>query len=152
MVAAEVKSLAQRSRQSAEHIADLISGLQKKSDAASTAMVQAGKAVADGSAALTDTLQIFNNLGSAVDDITKNMEMVASATEEQAASFEEITASVNEMSSLVKETSKDALNSSATSEEALAMVDQITSVISEINQAVGMINSEMGRFRFREAI
>ena len=152
VVAAEVKSLAQRSRQSAEHIADLISGLQSKSNEASNAMAQAGKAVADGSAALADTLQIFTNLGTAVDDITVKMEMVASATEEQAASFEEITASVNEMSILVKETSKDAVNSSATSEEALAMVDQITLVITDINKAVGNINSEMGRFKYKTTI
>ncbi|HOJ96551.1 MAG TPA: methyl-accepting chemotaxis protein, partial [Methanospirillum sp.] len=149
VVAAEVKSLAQRSRQSAEHIADMISDLQKKSDAASGAMAEAGTAVAEGSAALTETLGIFNTLTTSVEDITRNMEMVASATEEQAASFEEITASVNEMSLLVKDTAKDALNSSATSEEALAVVDQITRVINEINQVVSTIGAEMKKFSYR---
>ncbi len=149
VVAAEVKSLAQRSRQSAEHIADMISDLQKKSDAASGAMAEAGTAVAEGSAALTETLGIFNTLTTSVEDITRNMEMVASATEEQAASFEEITASVNEMSLLVKDTAKDALNSSATSEEALAVVDQITRVISEINQVVSTIGAEMKKFSYK---
>ncbi|HWQ67850.1 MAG TPA: methyl-accepting chemotaxis protein [Methanospirillum sp.] len=149
VVASEVKSLAQRSRQSAEHIGDMISNLQTKTDAASNAMAQAGKAVEDGSVALNDTLKIFNQLGTAVEDITNKMEMVASATEEQAASFEEITASVNEISSLVKETSKDAMNSSATSEEALGMVDQITLVVSEINGAVGTINSGLERYTIK---
>ena len=66
------------------------------------AMAQAGKAVSDGGIALGDTLNVFKQLGGAVEDITEKMGMVASATEEQAASFEEITASVNEMSNLVK--------------------------------------------------
>ncbi len=149
VVAAEVKSLAQRSRQSAEHIADMISDLQKKSDAASGAMGEAGTAVAEGNAALSETLGIFNTLTTSVGDIMGNMEMVASATEEQAASFEEITASVNEMSLLVKDTAKDALNSSSTSEEALAVIEQITNVIEQINEVVGTIGTEMRKFSYR---
>ena len=109
VVAAEVKSLAQRSRQSAEHISDMITVLQKKSEDANLAIADAGKAVYEGSVALSDTLSSFTTLSAAVEDISSNMEVVAAATEEQAASFQEITASVNEMSTLINSTATDRL-------------------------------------------
>ena len=149
VVASEVKSLALRSRESADQIAEMITELQRKSEAVSTALGESGAAVTEGSEALTDTLGIFNSLSASVDDITTNMEQMARATEEQAASFEEISATVNEMSNRVKETAKDALNSSATSEEALAVVGQITKVIAEINEAVTIIENEMERFSYK---
>jgi len=149
VVASEVKSLALRSRESADQIADMITELQRKSEAASTALGESGVAVTEGSGALGDTLGIFNSLSASVDEISTNMEQMERATEEQTASFEEISASVHEMSARVKETAKDALNSSATSEEALAVVSQITKVIAEINDAVSVIGTEMERFSYK---
>jgi methyl-accepting chemotaxis protein len=149
VVASEVKSLAQGSRQSAESIGEMITGLQKKSQDAANAMSHAGSAVKEGNSALVDTLRIFNELTTSVEDISKKMVAVAGATETQAASFEEITASVNEMSGLVRQTAKDALNSSTTSEEALSVVHNITQVIKEINNAITTINTEMGKFKLK---
>ena len=150
VVASEVKALAQESRISAESIADMIMGLERKSDDAAQAIEAAGKAVVEGNSALSDTLNVFNELTSAVDDINQKMLSIAKATEQQAASFEEITASVNEMSTLVKRTADDATHSSATSEEALAVVSQIIEIINLINEAVNKMRKEMGIFKLRE--
>jgi methyl-accepting chemotaxis protein len=147
VVASEVKSLAQGSRQSAENIGQMITGLQKKSQDAADAMAQAGTAVREGNGALVDTLRIFNDLTSSVEDISRKMSTVAGATQTQAASFEEITASINEMSGLVRQTAKDAMNSSTTSEEALSVVANITHVIEEIHGAISTINAEMSKFK-----
>ena len=149
VVAAEVKSLAQESRASAENIAEMIGGLSSKSQEAANAMTFAGTAVQQGNLALKETLKVFSDLSEAVEAISRDMTSVSSATEEQAASFEEITASVNEMAGLVKTTAKDAMHSSATSEEALAVVDQITEVIRDINTVVVNVDREMGRFAIR---
>jgi methyl-accepting chemotaxis protein len=151
VVAAEVKSLAQESRSSAENIAEMIGGLNAKSQEAAGAMTVAGAAVQQGNAALGETLKVFSDLSRAVEAITMDMTSVSSATQEQAASFEEITASVNEMAGLVKTTAKDAMHSSATSEEALAVVDQITDVIRDINTVVENVDREMRRFQIRAA-
>ena len=104
----------------------------------------------EGNSALSDTLNVFNELTSAVDDINQKMLSIAKATEQQAASFEEITASVNEMSTLVKRTADDATHSSATSEEALAVVSQIIEIINLINGAVNNMRKEMEIFKLRE--
>ncbi|HPP78145.1 methyl-accepting chemotaxis protein, partial [Methanospirillum sp.] len=150
VVASEVKALAQESRTSAESIADMIMGLERKSDSAAHAIEAAGKAVGEGNRALTDTLNVFTELTRAVDDINQKMLTIAQATEQQAASFEEITASANEMSTLVKRTADDATQSSATSEEALAVVSQINGIINLINEAVANMRKEMEVFNLRK--
>lgn len=150
VVAAEVKSLAQDSRGSAEDISEMIAGLQALTGQASEAMELSSHAINEGNSALSGTLDSFKTLTDSVETIKAKMEVVASASEEQAASFEEITANVSDMSKLVEETAKQALNSSATSEEALAIVGQIHEVINEINAVSSTISNTMTRFTIRK--
>lgn len=149
VVAEEVKSLANQTGNSAQKITVMIEDLDKKTQAAVEAISGANLAVSEGTKAVHNTVDIFNQLTNAVESISANMESVAGATEEQAASFEEITASVHEMSDLVKQTAKDALSSSATAEEALTVVTQIIEIIEEIESVVGVTNQEMKRFTVR---
>ncbi len=149
VVAAEVKSLAQESRASAESITEMIMGLEHKSDSAASAIDAAGKAVTEGNAALTQTLAIFHELTESVVRIHEGMAKIAKSTDHQAASFEEISANAHDMSSLVKKTADDAIHSSATAEEAMALVNQITDIISNINKAVDSMGNEMNSFRVR---
>ena len=62
VVAAEVKSLAQDSRSSAENITDMITDLQNKAKMATEAMEQAGKTVDVGSSTLLETLELLIRL------------------------------------------------------------------------------------------
>jgi methyl-accepting chemotaxis protein len=134
VVAAEVKSLAQDSRNSAEKISEMITSLQMRSQQAADAMAPAGAAVVTGNKTLSGTLESFQNQTKSVETIKQKMEVISSTSEEQAASFEEITSSVSEIGHHVDETAKQAMNSSATSEEALAIVEQIHTIIDEINR------------------
>lgn len=146
VVAAEVKSLAQESRKSAENIANMISGLQQKSQAAADAMQNADSEVKMGNVAMKETLAVFAKIVDSVGDISKNMEEVASASEEQAASVQEITASINEVSSLVKETAGEAQKSSKTTRDATVAIDQISHVVGDLSGVVETLSSEIGRF------
>jgi len=147
VVAAEVKSLAQDSRKSAENIADMILNLQKKAKKANDAMGQAGQAVKEGSVTLTETVDSFNQIAGSIDDITRNATDVASSSEEQAASVEEVTASINEVSSLVQNTVKEAGDAAAATEEASASIEQISKIVVNVNDIVTVVTSEMGKFR-----
>ncbi|MDD1724949.1 MAG: PAS domain-containing methyl-accepting chemotaxis protein [Methanospirillum sp.] len=147
VVAAEVKSLAQDSRKSAEDIADMIRTLQNKSVQAATAVNNAGLIVNEGNAALSETLTAFNTIAVSVEDISKNVAEVAAVSEEQAASVEEITASINELSSLLQTTAKQAVDSAAATEQASAAVTQIEHAISEVSGNVEKITLEMSKFK-----
>ncbi len=146
VVAAEVKSLAQDSRKSAENIADMISSLQGKAKSATIAMEKSGETVMEGSKSLTETLEAFDKIAQSIEDITRNSMDVASASEEQAASVQEITASVNEVSSLVINTSKEAGDAAAATEEASASIEQISKVVNNVSTIVETVSQEMAKF------
>ncbi len=146
VVAAEVKSLAQESRESAENITNMISSLQQKSQKASETMNKSSLIVQDGNRAMTDTLTAFGEITAAIDTISTRMNEVASATEQQAASVEEITASVHEVSQMVQMTARQSMDAAAASEETAAAIDQVAEVISEVNEVAGRLNQEMNRF------
>ena len=147
VVAAEVKSLAQDSRASAENIADMIANLQAKAAKANDAMIAAGSAVEDGNIALEETVTAFTEIARSVEDITRYAMDMASASEEQAASVEEVTASVNEVSVLIQGTAKEAVDAAGATEETSASIDQIGEVMGNISSIAESISREMARFK-----
>ena len=146
VVAAEVKSLAQDSRQSAENITDMIGSLQNKAKNATVAMAKAGEIVEDGSKSLTETLDAFNKIAQSIEDISRNTMDVASSSEEQAASVEEITASINEVSDLVLNTAKEAGDAASATQEASASIEQISKVVTNVSGIVEKVSVEMSKF------
>jgi methyl-accepting chemotaxis protein len=147
VVAAEVKSLAQESRTSAESIAEMIGGLQQKSELAAQATGSASKEVSEGSAVLSETLNVFNKIVDDIEKITRSVEEVASASEEQAATVEEITASVHEVSSLIGDTASEAGDAAAASEESSAAIDEVGKIIENVNVVVDKVSMGIGKFR-----
>ncbi|HWQ63997.1 MAG TPA: methyl-accepting chemotaxis protein [Methanospirillum sp.] len=147
VVAAEVKSLAQDSRKSAENIADMIRSLQDKSVKAAEAVSEAGAIVKEGDVALAETLNAFKVIAESVADISTNVTGVAATSEEQAASVEEITASINELASLLQETTRQAVDSAAATEEASSSIAQIEKVISEVSSNIEQVARELARFQ-----
>ena len=147
VVAAEVKSLAQDSRGSAENIADMIANLQAKAKKANDAIILAGTAVEDGNRSLEETVGAFSKIAGSIEDITRNAMDMASSSEEQAASVEEITASVNEVSVLIQGTSREAGDAAAATEEASASIEQIGRVVANVSGIAESISREMTKFK-----
>lgn len=141
VVAAEVKELANESQQSAENIAGIITGLQKKSLAMADAVKKSIHEVEQGNQAVVQTLDVFNDIVSSISVINSSMSEVAAASEEQAASVEEVTASVNEFSEMIQQTAKESIGLAAASQESSAAVDQISSMVGQVNKSVNHIRS-----------
>ena len=146
VVAEEVKELAEESRNSAEKIATLIAGLQKKSLNVTASMDRSLEDVTAGDQAVKKTLAVFDKIATAIADVTRRMGEVAGTTEEQAASVQEISASVHEVGSLVEQTAKETVDSSAATEQASAALDQISRVIGQATTSVVHMSEEMNRF------
>jgi len=146
VVADEVKSLALESQKSAENIATIIGNLQKKSELVSDSMKISATEVKAGNVAVSETLDVFNQIVQAINVVHNNMTEVAGAAEEQAATVEEITASVHEVGNLVQKTAEEAVGSAAATEEVTASIDQITRAISDAAASVQKISGEMGKF------
>lgn len=149
VVAAEVKSLAQESKHSAERIEEMIGGLRTLSGQATVAMGQAGKAVADGTAVIGETLVSFNRIAQAIEKIASNTEEVAGASEEQAATVEEITMQVQEMVNLVVSTEQEAADAALATEESTAAVGEISRMIENVSRIA--MDSLVANRKFRIA-
>jgi len=133
VVATEVKSLAQESRNSAERIEEMIGNLKKSTQNASAAMASSKSLVDQGGKMVTETVQSFKSIASAVEKVAKSASEVAAATQEQAATTEEITASVAEVASLVEMTAKEAGDAAAAAEESSAAIDEISRMVATVN-------------------
>jgi methyl-accepting chemotaxis protein len=146
VVAAEVKSLAQDSRKSAENIADMITTLQNKAEQANAAISKAGETVTAGTQALAETLTSFDRIGKTIQEISAGATDVASASEEQAASVQEVTASIGEVSKTLSSTSDEAISTAAATEEASAAADQISHIVINLNDIVESVSKEVRVF------
>lgn len=146
VVADEVKALAVESQQSAEKIGDMIRALETQSGNATLAMKRSSGEVATGNEAVNQTLQVFSQIVTHIQDIFENTSAVAAAAEEQAAAVEEITASVHELESHVTRTADEAVSSAAATEETSAALDQISHSVSDIMRATDHITKEMAKF------
>jgi methyl-accepting chemotaxis protein len=147
VVATEVKSLAVESRASAERISDMIENLQNQTQLAVTAVSAANAGVKEGSLALQNTVASFSKIADSIDQISRNVGDVASATEEQAASVEEITASVNEVNDLMQNTARESTDAAAASQESSAAIEQISKVIGNVTNVVENVKREINNFK-----
>ena len=133
VVAAEVKSLAQESKNSAEQIEGMINTLKASTQLASTAMGDTRKTVELGEKVVSETVKAFASIATSIEEIAKSASEVAAATQEQAATTEEITASVTDIAHLVQETSKEACDAASASEESSAAMDEINQMVQTVN-------------------
>lgn len=150
VVAAEVKSLAQDSRRSAEHINEMITSLQKKIQDASDGMNEAGSAVQLGNNALSGMLDVFKELTGSVETIATNMKSVLDSMHQESIAFQTIHTHISDMEGRVDSTSKAAEHSASAAEEVLAVIEQIVMVFQEISTVAGALNKEMKHFKFRQ--
>jgi len=133
VVAAEVKSLAQESRSSAEKIEEMITQLSSATKKATDAMEASRDLVGKGVVASSEALDAFRKIQTAAETVANSASEVAAATEEQAATTEEITASVHEVGGLIDRTAKEAGDAAAATEESAAALDEITRMIQTVN-------------------
>ncbi|HVP94030.1 MAG TPA: methyl-accepting chemotaxis protein [Methanoregulaceae archaeon] len=147
VVAAEVKSLAQESRGSAENIATMIGDLQQKSQKSAEAVGVASHQVQQGGKDVAEALESFNGIVESVGKISGSTQEVSRAAEQQAASVEEVSASVIEVSGLINNVSKEASNVAAITEEASASIQEVNKVVEQVNDIALKVSREMSRFK-----
>jgi methyl-accepting chemotaxis protein len=162
VVASEVKELANESQKSAENIAGIISGLQKKSQDMAHVIQESISEVKGGNVAVNETLAVFNDIVEAITVIHSGMNEVAQASIGQSSSVEEVTSTITEFSRVIKNTTDEAADLAKASEESSAAVTRISGMVARVNesmdtirtttrqvgQEVKRIEKEMDGFRF----
>ncbi len=135
VVADEVRTLAQRSRQSTQEIEEIVERLQSSAGQAVDAM-QVGQTQAEES--VQNAEQVGHSLDEiirAVDAITEKNIQIASASEEQSSVAEEINRSIVNISQIAADSLSDMEQTTATSESLSDMSGQLKTLVSHFKLA-----------------
>ncbi|MFB6127307.1 MAG: methyl-accepting chemotaxis protein [Halolamina sp.] len=96
VVAEEVKTLADETRQHTEQITTNIEELQAQMDETVVAAEQSHERIDHASDQITDVLRAFEDIAEAIDEAADGIAEVSRATDDQAATIEELTATIEE--------------------------------------------------------
>ena len=120
VVAAEVRDLAEQSKESAKEVNHLIKSIQQDTQDTVNVMRKGQQKAVEGKEAAHKANQTFLSIMRDIDKITSQIQEVSAATEEMSAGTEEVNASL----SLVSETATDVKRDSSNSK-----INSITSCI-----------------------
>nr|WP_145402067.1 HAMP domain-containing methyl-accepting chemotaxis protein [Paenibacillus xylanexedens] len=103
VVASEIRSLADQTRQSLSNIFDTISHIQEDTVSASTSVAQGKKELAQTINAVEQAGQAFDMILESAKDVASQMQEISSASEQLSASSEEVSASMQHLASIAKQ-------------------------------------------------
>jgi len=133
VVADEVRSLANRTQQSAQEIDEMISNLQGGVRASVTAMESALNKGRDSSEKVDATLQSLGEIYKAVTTINDMNAQIATAAEEQSSVANEINRNVSAISQLADATTQDASASRETSVTIAGISQHLNTLVSQMD-------------------
>jgi len=129
VVAEEVKTLADATRQHTEQITANIDELQARTDSTVVAAEQSHEQIGTASDQISDVLAAFEDIATAIDQSADGIAEVSRATDDQAAGVEELTATLEELR-------EHASDTEATADDIVAVTDDQTEAIAELETRV----------------
>ena len=147
VVAEEVRKLAEQSKNSAFEIEKMIHIIQTASDDAVKAIMIGGDKVADGLAKTNDSLDVFNEIETAVGVVGSKIESVSAAIEQIQAMTESVSEGSLEVQRLAARAADGANDTSAATEEQLAANEEITSNAQTLADLAEALQSTVSHFK-----
>lgn len=117
VVADEVRTLAQRTQESTQHIQDIIENLTKATDQASTSMNECQGLTEKSVDEMTNVSTALTTISDAVNTIEQMSHQIASAAEEQSATANEIEGNTRNISDISEQTKEEAMTASNLNQE-----------------------------------
>lgn len=104
VVAAEIRKLADQSRQSAENINALVTDIEGAINATIIATRDSSISVEEGARIAEKTTAVFGQVQEAIDQVFFNSQEISMATQQQAISIQQVTEAINHLNGAAKET------------------------------------------------
>lgn len=147
VVAAEVRKLAEQSRESSEQISRLIGGIQEETSRAVASMDKGSREVELGSDAVRRTVGIFNDIHDAIRALTARIEASAEASEDISAGTQQVSAAIEQSASVAAASSKNAISVVGATQDQCSMMDDLARAAGRLNQLALELTKRMDRFR-----
>lgn len=128
VVAAEVRKLAEESKQSAKQIQAVVVDIQRDTKQVEAAFDVTSGHVTNGVAQMGEVAGAFREIVSVIQETSRQMSEIAAATEEVSANTTEVAVSVEDMSSNAVSTQRSVEEAGANVEEQLAAIQEINGI------------------------
>ncbi|WP_427138378.1 methyl-accepting chemotaxis protein [Psychrobacillus psychrodurans] len=147
VVAEEVRKLAEQSKNSASEIESMVQLIQSASGSAVKAITTGGDKIEEGITKTTESLNVFQQIETSVDDVVQKVESVTTAISHisELASF--VTDSVQQVQKLATHAADGASDTSAATEQQLAANEEISSSAQSLADLAEKLQNEVSHFR-----
>lgn len=147
VVAEEVRKLAAESQESAEQIKARISSIQQDTAQAVESMQNGTNEVTQGTKAIRDVGEQFEDIMTKVDDINKQMEQINDAVSKVSAGAEQIVTAVDAIDSVSNKTSNSTQTISAATEQQSASNEEIAAASQALSTLASKMQEAVGKFK-----
>ncbi|SFQ53640.1 methyl-accepting chemotaxis protein [Psychrobacillus psychrotolerans] len=147
VVAEEVRKLAEQSKNSAAEIAAMVQLIQTASSSAVKAITSGGEKVEEGLVQTTESLNVFHQIETSVDDVVQKVESVTIAISNIQEISRSVTESVQQVQSLATQAADGASDTSAATEQQLAANEEISSNAQFLADLAEKLKNEVSHFK-----
>lgn len=128
VVAAEVRKLAEESKQSAIQIQKVVHDIQRDTEEVESAFEETSEHVENGVSQMGAVAEAFREIVTVIQETSRQMSEIAAATEEVSSNTTEVAVSVEDMSSNAVTTQRSVEEAGANVEEQLAAIQEINGI------------------------
>ncbi|PJZ19211.1 methyl-accepting chemotaxis protein [Bacillus cereus] len=150
VVAAEVRDLAEQSKESAKEVNHLIKSIQKDTQDTVNVMQKGQQKAVEGKEAAHKANQTFLSIMRDIDKITGQIQEVSAATEEMSAGTEEVNASLSLVSETATDVKKETLQTVNSIQSQAVSIEQITIQSNKMKEKVEELTELVSKFNITE--
>ncbi|MFB6109612.1 MAG: methyl-accepting chemotaxis protein [Halodesulfurarchaeum sp.] len=149
VVAEEVKSLAQETKESAEEIEGLIDEVQQQSEQTVAEIDEMTDRVESGAETVETATDAFEEMAENVSEINTSIKEVNDATAEQAESMQDVVAMIEDIASISDQTAAESESVSAAAEEQAATLNSVAENATDLAENAENLASRLSKFEVR---
>lgn len=149
VVASEVRKLADHSKQSLNHIMNLIDNVYAYKASTENAALLQRDSVEHGLKIVHAADDAFMQINDAVLEISEQVREGAAVSQQMNAASEEVTASLEQLSVIASQSQASSERVAATTEEQSAMTEQIRSSVDQLQALSNQLKSHIDRFKLK---
>ncbi|PGT15836.1 methyl-accepting chemotaxis protein [Bacillus cereus] len=150
VVAAEVRDLAEQSKQSAHEINNLVKSIQQDTKDTVQIMRKGHEEAIQGRNAANEADEAFSTIMKDIHKITHQIQEVSATTEEMSAGTEEINASLSVVSETSTRVAKDTNQTVQAIQTQASSITEITNQSMQIKKKIGELEGLISRFKIKE--
>ncbi|MBZ6023450.1 methyl-accepting chemotaxis protein [Bacillus cereus] len=150
VVAAEVRDLAEQSKESAKEVNHLIKSIQQDTQDTVNVMRKGQQKAVEGKEAAHKANQTFSSIMRDIDKITSQIQEVSAATEEMSAGTEEVNASLSLVSETATDVKKETLQTVKSIQSQAVSIEQISIQSNKMKEKVEELRGLVSKFNITE--